>query len=204
MNIQQMKAEALQRLGKRKLLTQQKTDAEALLIKNRELIEKIAMARALVQAVAKNTQKNIEFHLSNLVTMALASVFPDPYEFKVEFVERRNTTEADLVFTKNGHPTDNILSSGGGGVADIADFALKVALWSIKKQKSRATFILDEPDKFLHDPLYQERASDMMKTLCDRSGVQIIMVSDQQGVRAKADKVIEIENVDGASFVKEG
>jgi DNA repair exonuclease SbcCD ATPase subunit len=131
--------------------------------------------------------------------MALATVFPDPYTFSLRFVERRNTTEADLIFSKNGNETDDLLNTGGGGVADIASFALRIALWSLKK--SRATFILDEPDKFLHNPDYQEKASSMMKELCEKMGIQIILVSDQERIIAAADKVIRIENRNGVSSI---
>jgi len=48
--------------------------------------ESLLKARAFVQKVAEDTQKRIEFQISNLVSTALAAVFPDPYEFKLRFV----------------------------------------------------------------------------------------------------------------------
>lgn len=158
-------------------------------------------ARAIVQKVAEETQKKIEFQISNLVSLALASVFPDPYKFDLRFVQRRNRTECDLIFSKNGNETDDILFSGGGGVADVASFALRIALWSLKK--SRATFILDETWKFLHSPVYQEKVSIMLKELSEKLGIQIIMISDQLNILNAVDKVFRVENSNGNSKIIE-
>lgn len=196
-----LRKEFEQNIGRRRLLIENCQNAKTSLAKNLLDYENCLKARTVVQTVAKETQGNIELHISNLVTMALATVFPDPYTFSLRFIERRNTTEADLIFSKNGNETDDLLNTGGGGVADIASFALRIALWSLKK--TRATFILDEPDKFLHNPEYQEKASAMMHELCEKMGIQIILVSDQERIIAAADKVIRIANKNGISEVLE-
>lgn len=196
-----LRKEFEQNIGRRRLLVENCTNAKSSLEKNLLDYENCLKARTVVQTVAKLTQEKIELNISSLVTMALATVFPDPYTFSLRFVERRNTTEADLIFSKNGNETDDLLNTGGGGVADIASFALRIALWSL--HKTRATFILDEPDKFLHNPEYQEKASAMMHELCEKMGIQIILVSDQERIIAAADKVIRIANKNGISEVLE-
>lgn len=198
-NLQEMKNIIEQKKGRLALLEEQLAKCQGEKEASSTMLDRTQKARALVQFVAQETQKKIEYQISGLATMALASVFPDPYEVQLRFVERRNATEADIVFIKDGNETDDILNAGGGGVADVASFALRVALWSIKK--TRPTFLLDEPDKFLHNPEYQEKASAMMKEICRRLGVQIIMVSDQQNIIAAADRIIRIENTDGVSQV---
>ena len=198
-NLQEMKNIIEQKKGRLALLEEQLAKCQGEKEASSTMLDRTQKARALVQFVAQETQKKIEYQISGLATMALASVFPDPYEVQLRFVERRNATEADIVFIKDGNETDDILNTGGGGVADVASFALRVALWSIKK--TRSTFLLDEPDKFLHNPEYQEKASAMMKEICRRLGVQIIMVSDQQNIIAAADRIIRIENTDGVSQV---
>ncbi len=187
--------------GQRDLLTKQQSEAEKKSAESQRTYEDALKARIVLQQVASDTQKQIEYHISNLVTMALAAVFPDPYEFQLRFVQRRNKTEADLIFIKNGNEIDNLLENGGGGVADVASLALRFALWSIKK--SRPTILLDEPIKFLHNPTYQEKASDLLKMVSDKLGVQLIIVSDQKELLRSADKVIDISQVDGVSIVNE-
>ena len=186
--------------GQRNLLIRQQKEAEQNSFTYQDIYDNVLKARVIVQKVAEDTQKQLEYHISNLVTMALASVFPDPYEFKLRFIQKRNKTEAELIFIKNNNEIDNILENGGGGVADVASLALRFALWSIKK--TRPTILLDEPTKFLHNPGYQEKASEMLKQISSKLGLQIIMVSDQQALLKAADKVIEITNVDGVSIIK--
>ncbi len=158
-------------------------------------------ARQIVQIVAEKTQEKIEYHISNLVSMALASIWDDPYTFKLRFVQRRNKTECDLIFERNGYEIDDILNVGGGGVADIASHILQLALWSIKK--TRNVMIWDEPTKFLHNPIYQQKASELFKTLCKELKLQIIIISDQQNIINSADKTFLIENINGIANVKE-
>jgi DNA repair exonuclease SbcCD ATPase subunit len=189
-----------QQLGRRKLYIEQKEKFQKELSASSRMYDLTVKARTVVQIVAKKTQEKIELYISNLVTMALAWVFPEPYEFQLRFVERRNSTEADFIFKKNGHEIDDILSSGGGGVADVADFALRPSLWSLKK--TRPIFIDDEPDKYLHSVEYQSRASQMMKMLCEKLGVQIIIVSDQPNIISAADKVIHVNCKNGVSYIE--
>jgi ABC-type cobalamin/Fe3+-siderophores transport system ATPase subunit len=188
--------------GRRKLFAEEKEQFEKKKIELSEKADNLLKARTVVQIVAEQTQKKLEYHISNLVSMALASVFPDPYVFQLRFVQKRNKTEAELVFSKNGNETDDILNTGGGGVADIASIALRISLWSIKK--TRPTLILDESLKFLHSPEYQEKASQMLKEVSSKLGLQIIMVSDQKNILEYADKVIKIVNYNGISKVENG
>jgi DNA repair exonuclease SbcCD ATPase subunit len=156
-------------------------------------------ARTIVQNVAEATQNKLEYHISNLVTAALKAVFPDPYTFELRFVQRRNKTEADLVFIKNGNETDDLMNTAGGGAVDVASFALRVALWSITK--SRPVLIMDEAFKFLSVDL-QEKASSMLKEISDKLGLQIILVSHLPQIISAADNVIMVENIKGESKVR--
>jgi hypothetical protein len=107
---------------------------------NKQVLEE---ARIIVQIVAKETQKSIQFHISDLVTHALSAIFPDPYTFKLEFVVRRDKTEADLVWEREGFQ----YYPNGGGVRDVSSFGMRIALWSLKAQRSQPILIFDEPFK---------------------------------------------------------
>ncbi len=147
-------------------------------------------AKQLVLAVAEQTQQNIGTRISNLVSLALASVFDEPYEFLIEFVQRRGVTEADLFFVKDGNRLEPMAASGGGAI-DIASFALRVAVWSLNK--TRPVLLLDEPFRNLSQDLH-DRAGIMVQELSRKLGVQIIMVSHSQAIIAGADQVIKVVN----------
>lgn len=200
-NLQYLRDKLSQEQGKRKLLAVQAGKAMSDKEFKERNLENILKARSIVQIVAENTQKKIEFVVSNLVTTALASVFSDPYKFELRFIQRRGKTEADLIFSKRGKETDDILNAGGGGVADVASTALRISFWSIKKNNH--VMFLDEPGKFLHNPDYQQKFSDLLKEVSDKLGLQIIAISDQKEFLQSADKVITVENNKGVACIKE-
>jgi len=154
--------------------------------------------RALFQKAAQDTQQKLEFHISNLVSTALAAVFDDPYTFQLEFVQKRNKTEAELWFVRNGEKMKPIDASGGGAV-DVASFALRIAFWSLTK-KTRPLIILDEPFKHLSADL-QNRASDMLKMLSENLGLQIILVSHINQLILNANKEFKVSLNRGRSEV---
>lgn len=187
--------------GRRKLLTEQINALQVKSVSCKGHTENSLKARAILQEVAQKVQQKIEFQISNLVSMALATIFPEPYTFELKYVLRRNKTEADLIFSKNTGKTDDILSTGGGGVADIASLALRIAAWSIKP--NRPILILDEPTKFLHNPDYQRKASELFKELSQEIGLQFIIVSDQEEIISAADKCFKVENKNGISSIQQ-
>jgi DNA repair exonuclease SbcCD ATPase subunit len=184
-------------IGKQELLKENLKDTLTAIEDSENYLLDLKQARLLAQTVAETTQQQLEFHISNLVTMALDSVFADAPEFKVKFVQRRNKTECDLLFVKNGieyNPTE-----GGGGPLDVASFALRIATWSLKK--TRNVQILDEPMKFVSRDL-QEKVSEMVKMISEKLNLQIIMVSHIPELIECADKIITVQNAKGVAKVK--
>lgn len=146
-------------------------------------------AQAIIQKVAKETQENLSYKLSEIVTLALNSIFDDPYEFNVEFAIKRGKTEVEFLLLKKGneyHPTNDI----GGGVVDILSFALRIVMWSLKKPRTRNVIILDEPFRFLSKDL-QPKASLLLEELSEKLNLQFIMVSHSEDLIEGADKVFK-------------
>lgn len=130
-------------------------------------------AREILHTIAQNTQKNVEQGISNIVSLALNAVFEDPYQFKIEFVKRRNKMECDLFLENNGqrmHPMDSV----GGGVLNIISFALQLSF--VMLGRFRKVLILDEPMRFLSQG-YRSKAAEMLSLLSERLGMQIIMAT---------------------------
>ena len=185
--------------GELRQLESQLFDSNKNLRSYKRKLEQTEKARIIIQNVAKQTQQELEYHVSDIVTMALRAVFPEPYDFKMEFVIKRNKTECELYFVKDGELIDPLTASGGGAV-DVASFALRVALWCLAPQRTRNTLILDEPFRFLsRDLMY--KAGDMLKRLSEKLGLQIIMVSHAEDLIDGANKVFQIKIKKGISEV---
>ncbi len=158
-------------------------------------------AREIVRDVGIRTQQQLQFHISDITSLALEAVFNDPYELKVEFVQRRNKTECDLLFVRDNLVIDPIGASGVGAI-DIAAFALRIASWSMQRPHTRNTIILDEPFKHLSVDL-QDRASAMIKEISDKLGIQFIVITHDPTLASYADRVFEVSIKKGISHVKQ-
>ena len=183
--------------GERKVLNEQLASEKIKLDTNVQSAEYLVQARAVVQDVAKSTLSKLELHIASIVSLALSSVFPDPYEFVLEFVERRNQTEAMLWF-KRGEELLKPEDASGCGPMDVASFALRIAFISLANQ--RRVVILDEPFKYVSVDL-QEACSEMLKMISEKLGIQIIMISHLPRIIESADTVFEVD--EGMVKVKE-
>lgn len=157
------------------------------------------LAREVIREVGMKTQQQLQFHISDITSLALENVFDDPYSLQVEFVQRRNKTECDLFFVRQGERMDPLSASGGGAV-DVAAFALRIASWSMAHPRTRSTIILDEPLRFLSVD-NQEKASRMIKEISQRLGVQFIIVTHESTLASYADKVFEVSIRKGKSKI---
>ena len=153
-------------------------------------IESSEKAQVIIQTVAQRTQEELEYQISEICSLALASVLDDPYKLVVKFVIRRGKTECDLLFRREGKEITPMHESGGGAV-DVASFALRIAMWCISFEDTAPVFIVDEPFRFLSSNL-RDNASLMMKEISEKLGIQIIMVSHNERFIGSADNVITI------------
>jgi len=153
----------------------------------RKSLRQHEQAREVIRKVGLQTQEQLQFHISDITSLAMEAVFPDPYEVIVEFVQRRNKTECDLYFVRDENKVDPMTASGVGAV-DVATFALRIASWSMAYPHSRNTIILDEPFRFLSEN-YQEKASTMIKEISTKLEIQFIIVTHEQILTTYADKI---------------
>jgi DNA repair ATPase RecN len=175
-------------LAEKKVLKRELEATEEDKIKAGKRLVAMKKARALLQEVAQQTQKKLEYSVETLVTLALNSVFPNAYDFKVQFEQKRNKTECSLWFNKSGDLLKPLDSSGGGPI-DVAALALRMTFWRISDVSP--VLILDEPLKFVSAD-YREACGLILKELSSKLGVQIIMVTHLPELVPFSDKKIEI------------
>lgn len=158
-------------------------------------------AREIIKTVGLATQEQLSYHISDITSLALGAVFDDPYELVAEFTQRRNKTECDLLFKRDGELM-NPLTASGGGTVDVAAFALRIASWSMQQPRSRNTIILDEPLRFLSEDK-QEKASMMLKEISEKLGIQFIIITHETTLTEYADKIFQVSIHKGKSKMVE-
>lgn len=159
-----------------------------------ELLEDMSTlqeAKSIFQKAATMTQNHLAIHLSSIVTKSLRTIWPESkIEFKVKFVERRNTTECDMWIEENGKEF-SLLDSRGYGVVDVISFSLKVAY--ILLHPSDNIIIIDEPCRNLSKNRH-EAFSMLLKELAKELDMQFILATHSKSIIAHADKSFYIEN----------
>lgn len=129
----------------------------------------------MAQALAVEVQTQAHKRLAEVVTRALAAVFETPYCFELVFDQSRGRTAVGLRFTRDGQEFDPMYSTGGG-VLDIAAFALRIAAILVARPPLRKLVVLDEPFRHL-STAYRERAAALVETLAKELDFQILLIT---------------------------
>lgn len=166
-------------------------------------LHNLEKAQVFLQNIAQETQNQLKFRIEDIVNMALETCFPDEYSFELNFNVSRGKTDCELVFLskRTGREVDP-MNASGGGVVDVACFALRTACY-VLEQGIDNVIVLDEPMKFVSEDL-RERVCEVIKNLSLKLGVQFIIVTHIPEFVNIADRVFQVKkNDDGRSVVKE-
>lgn len=199
-NIEQLKTKFIGFKSELKLTLNSLDEKEKNFISIRDYNDNLVKARIIISEAGKFTQTYLKEYIEEMVTTALQAVFEEEYRFIVDFDIKRNRPEAKISLKIHGEEVDP-KDSVGGGVLDVASFALRIVLYSIQNPKSNNVIILDEPLKFLHGKM--ENAMKMIKDLSKKLGIQFIIVSQIPEIAEQGDKVFEVIHNGKFSEIKE-
>jgi chromosome segregation ATPase len=200
MNLIELRTKIEQQKGKKEEVQSSIKGLRRKLTKEKRHLQNLEKASSIIRIVGLETQQQLQFHISDITSLAMEGIFPDPYKVQLEFVEKRGKTECDILFDRNGNQVKP-LDAVGGGAVDVASFALRIASWSMAMRKTRNVILLDEPMRFLSSA-YQENASEMIKEVSQKLGIQFVIVSHNQILTENADKVFEVSIKKGITKVK--
>lgn len=165
-------------------------------------ISKYEAVQQVFQTATKLMYANLSSRLGDIISEGLAQVFPESgYTFMIEFVERRNTIEADLFFMDaDGERYDDPLDDVGGGVVDFSSILLRIAY--ILLSKYRNFIVADEPLKFV-DIDRVPLAAEFIKRLCEDVGMKLLVVTHIPAIAQRASTLYEVKKRLGISSVTE-
>lgn len=189
--------------GMRNQLRSDLSSTKELLETSKNELYALEKAQVFLQSVAQETQNQLKFRIEDIVNMALETCFPDEYDFRLNFNIARGKTDCELVFIskRTGREVDP-MNASGGGVVDVACFALRTACY-VLEQGIDNVIVLDEPMKFVSEDL-RHRVCEVIKNLSLKLGVQFIIVTHIPEFVEIADRVFQVKkNEDGRSVVKE-
>jgi len=161
----------------------------------------INKVRALLEQCNIVSRDFIKIEVEQLVTRGLRTIFSNPQiQFNIEFVEKRNQTEAVFFLTseKEDRIESDLTFAHGGGVIDIISISLRLIIMQLLKLNG--PIILDEPGKNISAQYIANFGLFLMQTAkaFDR---QIIMITHNDTLISYASNIIEVEKKGDKSFV---
>jgi len=181
----------LERLKSKRDFLQEQIDKCLVEIQNKKQeLENYVRARKIIVDVALLTQKHFVEYVQSLVTMAIRAVFDRDFYFIVNYENKRNKSECELL-VKEGENGEPFIPKNemGGGLLDIISIALRVVIWSLMRPQSRPIMFLDEPMKFVGSSGGMlERTIKMIKEISERLGIQFIINTHEKDIFMLADK----------------
>ena len=77
-------------------------------------------------------------------------------------------------------------------MVDLLSFAMRIILWSLQADRSRNTFILDEPFKFLGSGERLQHAGQMLSEIARSLQVQLIIVTHEEELAELAETAYQV------------
>jgi len=159
-------------------------------------------ALEVMNIVSVLVQQGFEEVVEVLVTQALKFVFGDNYSFEIDSSISRNQPEINMFIVIDGErfsPKNDELS---GGQADVVSFALRIVLWAIQDERTRATLVFDEPFRNLHGVKNAEAVREMIQYLSKTLSLQFIIITQDEELTKVADCSFLVTKEKGVSKVE--
>ncbi len=174
-------------------------------------LDQHSRALEIVKLVGLKTQKALEYHLAEQVSLAQAAIFDDPYSLEIHFHEKRGQSEAELFYSREDLTIRPIGPNGqsrvGWGTIDVGAFALRIGYLTMRQDKNiRRVVLLDEPFARLKGYAANTRALALMNEIAESMNIQIIMISDEriprEDIIAGADRTFLVSKKKDSSQVR--
>jgi DNA repair ATPase RecN len=147
-------------------------------------------ASKLLAGFADARQSQVVRAIETITSAGLTQVFGEPIEIKIEQVTRARRIEMD-VKVKTGTLETSIMEARGGGLAAVAGFLLRITVLLLTKN-ARRLIVADESFAMLSEE-YLVPMAEFLSELCERTGLQILLVTHQSEFADAADRVLRIE-----------
>lgn len=205
-----------QRLARaRRHLDQQRGEAYALATAGQQITAEIAHLTDLVDlhekaahiltAIGEHRQDAAQRSIETLVTQGLRTIFGDELSFHLVPKVRAKIPVVDFVVRSvlhNGTVVEtDVMDARGGGLAATVGFLLRLVILLLNKHRGDTVMFLDET--FAHvSAEYLPRLVEFLKEVVAKTGVQIVMVTHEDGFLEAADVTYRFELHDGVTKVK--
>lgn len=189
--------------GARNLLVSQRESLHQDIEAINERIENLKLIETYLAQFADERQAQVYQQIEATVTEGLRSVFDEDLRLEVstKLVGSRSETVFTLVsHTDKGELRTSIMDARGGGVAAIVGFLIQAVL-VLLTPNLRPIIFLDETFRNVSEE-YQAPLGEFIKGLCERTGLQVVLVTHQPTIADYADVWYSFSYSDGRTKIK--
>lgn len=159
-------------------------------------------ALEIVENIANSRRSAIKEQIEAILSEAVSFIYG--YEYSVELTYDTKNNRSSLIIelvrkTKKGEIRRE-MDGFGGGVSDTISVPLRLMVLLSSKTNSPVC-ILDECYKHM-DGERIELVAELLKSLTDKLGIQLIFCSHHETIREKADMVCQISDKNGKSIIE--
>lgn len=145
----------------------------------------------VLRALADLKREEMRLKVENLVTFGLRSVFKEHLTFKIVSGERakQSTMELKVVSIVNEVEVEtDIVNAHGGGLVQVIALLLRIVILLFSRPAPARILILDESLAHLSRE-YLEPAAELLASLSNKLGLQILMVTHSPEFEDAADRI---------------
>lgn len=189
-------------MGKKQALEKRLADCQARISVLDTGLDATTKGSLFLQTLSDSTRAQVSDKIAAIVTDALQKVKDKNLEFKMLLSTERNQTDLKFfIVDKETKQQYDIMTSCGGGIADLVTFPLRIALLLKWNPELSKVLVMDENFKFV-SVADQEMLGEFIRQLSEKLGVQIILVTHSPTLTAKAHRVFEVTKTSKDSQVE--
>lgn len=165
-------------------------------------IDNLHIIEAYLKQFADERQEQVYRQIETTVTEGLRAVFQEELslEISTKMVGSRTETVFNLVSDAGGEVlTTSIMDSRGGGVAAIVGFLIQAVL-VLLTPGMRPILFLDETFRNVSED-YQAPLGEFIRNLCDKTGLQVVLVTHQPTIAEYSTNWYTFSQKDGTTII---
>lgn len=171
-----------------------------------DVAHQLERAAMLLNSIGETRQADAQTLIERVVTQGLQAIFDPSLSFHVVPVTKGKTSGIEFIVRTNlGDEAVEtpVLEARGGGVSAVIGFLLRAVILLLSGDGVRRILVLDE--SFAHVSAdHLEALGQFLRTLVDRTHLQVILVTHQDALQDHADKVYRFGSVNGRTVVSDG
>lgn len=190
------------REGERDSLVRTKVRLETVIEHMHNRVADLDLIKAYLTQFADERQDKVYRQIEATVSEGLRSVFEEDMRLEISTKLVGSRTELQLTLVSNtdeGELRTAIMDSRGGGVAAIVGFLIQAVL-VLLTPGLRSVIFLDEPFRGVSSD-FQAPLGEFISDLCERTGLQVVMVTHQTEIAETADVWYSFRNNNGKTLI---